>query len=452
MSFMSGVEPLLDNTTELTGEHPPQRSPNNGGAGILGTIFLIVNATLGAGLLNFPLAFDKSGGIFSAVIIQGIFLVFITTALIILAACSDMTNTSSMPDTLAGLCGPKALMICGICVTIYSFGCCLTFVIIIGDQFDRVLATFYGMDYCHHWFLSRNFITTVSCIIFILPLSFFKRLDVLSYASTVGCLTIIYVTWLVIYESMTTEDYPKPTQIWPKNATQALQIIPIICFAYQSHMTAIPTYACMKDRNLRKFTISSIISMSICFIVYTVVGVFGYQTFGSGKVPSDILQGYTDESITLAVAILALAVKNFTTYPIVLFCGRNSLLGLFPSDIETNPTIRVVVTLLWFVASLVLAIFVPDISPVINLLGTLSAAFIFIFPGVCLLQSVLIRDPSLYLNKNRFSTLLAIVITALGGFVAGFVFVEALDDLHKSLPEKTLVTGLRRDLGASLCA
>lgn len=121
------------------------------GTGVFGTIFLIVNATLGAGLLNFPLAFDRSGGIIAAVFIQLILLLFITAALIILAACSDLTKTSSMQDTLAGLCGPRALILCGICVTIYSFGCCLTFIIIIGDQFDRVLATFYGMDYCHHW-------------------------------------------------------------------------------------------------------------------------------------------------------------------------------------------------------------------------------------------------------------------------------------------------------------
>lgn len=110
-----------------------------------------MNATLGAGLLNFPQAFDKAGGIASASIVQLAFLVFITGALVILAHCSDVTNTSSMQDTLAGLCGTKALLVCGICVAVYSFGCCLTFVIIVGDQFDRVLATYYGMDYCHIW-------------------------------------------------------------------------------------------------------------------------------------------------------------------------------------------------------------------------------------------------------------------------------------------------------------
>lgn len=118
---------------------------------MMGTIFLIVNATLGAGLLNFPLAFDRSGGVYSSILLQLLLLIFITMGLVILANSSDITKTVSMQDTLAGLCGPTSLIICGICVTIYSFGCCLTFIIIIGDQFDRVLATFYGMDYCHQW-------------------------------------------------------------------------------------------------------------------------------------------------------------------------------------------------------------------------------------------------------------------------------------------------------------
>lgn len=121
------------------------------GAGSMATIFLIVNATLGAGLLNFPQAFDNSGGSITAILMQLVFLIFITSAIIVLAQCSDSTNSSSMQDTLAGLCGEKSLKLCAITVVIYSFGCCITFLIVIGDQFDRILATFYGNDFCHHW-------------------------------------------------------------------------------------------------------------------------------------------------------------------------------------------------------------------------------------------------------------------------------------------------------------
>lgn len=217
----------------------------------------------------------------------------------------------------------------------------------------------------------------------------------------------------------------------------------------QSHMTAIPTYACMKDRRLNKFILCAVISMLICFGAYTVVGIFGYATFGSGKVPSDILQGYNDKSIVLTVAIIAVAVKNFTTYPIVLYCGRDALLGIFQIDLD-RIGVRMIVTLFWFISSLVIAILVPDISPVINLLGSLSATFIFVLPGVCLLQNVLLKDPALYLNKHRLMIFFAIFLTALGAFACGVVFVEALEDLRKAPAKPHLVTGFRQ-LRESLC-
>lgn len=217
----------------------------------------------------------------------------------------------------------------------------------------------------------------------------------------------------------------------------------------QSHMTAIPTYACMKDRNLCKFTLCAVVSMLICYGTYSIVGYFGYITFGSGKVPSDILQGYSDKSVIVTIAIIAIAVKNFTTYPIVLYCGRDALLGIF--DVSLNRIgIRVIVTMIWFVLSLAIAILVPDISPVINLLGSLSAMFIFMLPGICLMQSVFLRDPELYLNKNRLLIVFAIFLTTLGAFVCGIVFMEALQDLRKTSTKPPLVTGFRQ-LRESLC-
>jgi len=179
------------------------------------------------------------------------------------------------------------------------------------------------------------------------------------------------------------------------------------------------------------------------------IGYFGYATFGSGKVPSDILQAYADKSIVVTIAIIAVAVKNFTTYPIVLYCGRDALFSIFNVNLN-RIDIRVIVTLIWFITSLVIAILVPDISPVINLLGSLSALFIFILPGICLLQSILFRDPELHLNKDRALIVFAIFLTALGAFVCGVVFVEALQDLYKAPTKLPLVTGFRQ-LKESLC-
>jgi hypothetical protein len=42
------------------------------GSSRLSAVFLIINAALGAGLLNFPQAFDQAGGIMTAIIVQAV--------------------------------------------------------------------------------------------------------------------------------------------------------------------------------------------------------------------------------------------------------------------------------------------------------------------------------------------------------------------------------------------
>jgi len=42
---------------------------------------------------------------------------------------------------------------------------------------------------------------------------------------------------------------------------------------------------------------------------------------------------------------------------------------------------RIIMTLVWFTVSLLIALFIPNIGVVISLLGGLAAIFIFVFPG-----------------------------------------------------------------------
>lgn len=66
------------------------------GTSTLGTIFLIVNAALGAGLLNFPKAFDQAGGVEVALIVQAFLIVFVIFSLLILAKCSDVNGAGTV--------------------------------------------------------------------------------------------------------------------------------------------------------------------------------------------------------------------------------------------------------------------------------------------------------------------------------------------------------------------
>ncbi len=66
-----------------------QQQQQHQGTGLVLTVFLIVNAALGAGLLNFPRAFADAGGVAAGTAVQGVLMVFILGALLILAHCAD---------------------------------------------------------------------------------------------------------------------------------------------------------------------------------------------------------------------------------------------------------------------------------------------------------------------------------------------------------------------------
>lgn len=80
-------------------------------------------------------------------------------------------------------------------------------------------------------------------------------------------------------------------------------------------------YSCMRDRNLCNFVRSSILSMSFLFILYSVIGCFGYLTFGSA-VSHNIMKMYDASDPFVTVGVGALIIKMIVTYPILALCGR----------------------------------------------------------------------------------------------------------------------------------
>ncbi|KDR22784.1 hypothetical protein L798_00623, partial [Zootermopsis nevadensis] len=411
------------------------------GSSRLSAVFLIINAALGAGLLNFPQAFDQAGGIMTAVIVQVVLLGWIMGALLILAHCSDQTGARTLQEVLEGVYGRPGLIACSSAVALYCFGTCVTFLIIIGDQFDRVLSSLHGLDFCHYWYMNRNFTIVLSSSVFILPLCYSRRIDFLKYVSSVGVVTVVYVVILIVYQKYMGNFVPGPIKTSPTHWTDIFLVVPVICFGYQCHVSVIPVYACLRERNLNNFTLCASVAIAVCVATYTVAGIYGYLTFGS-YVTSDVLESYSGSDILVLIGIVAVAIKTYTTYPILLFCGREAVSNLWANllhDSESDVAVterrrRITIATVWFILTLVLALLSPDIGSVIDILGSLAAIFIFVFPGLCLMQSTLHKDPHIILNKDKFVVLAAIIFILLGTFIFGVVFVQAAIRFYKKPP------------------
>nr|XP_045611689.1 putative sodium-coupled neutral amino acid transporter 7 [Procambarus clarkii] len=401
-------------------------------------MFLIVNAALGAGLLNFPKAFHESGGIVSGNLIHIIFTSFALGSLIIIAKCSNEHNCKTYQELVLHMCSPGWSMVTSICISVYCFITCITFIIIIGDQFDRVFASFVGKDFCHTWYLNRKFTMTASSLLLIFPCCF-KRIDGLRFMSYVGVMSIWYLVAVIVAEFYTGSYKTGPVVIFDAHWTQLFNVVPTICFGYQCHVSSVPIYSCVKAHDATSFIKACIAAIVACFLVYTVSANYGYLTFGS-LVNGDVLLSYDARKPQVLIGVILLAIKSWTTYPILLFCVREAMGDLYiqlrslsPAEADATESVRrkLLALLLWG-SSMLMAIFAPNLNVVVKLLGSLAAFFIFVFPGMCLLQFVLVRNE---VNGSRRTIreaglmLIAAAYIVVGIFAFGLAFVLGVEHI-----------------------
>ncbi|XP_040573260.1 sodium-coupled neutral amino acid transporter 7 isoform X2 [Lepeophtheirus salmonis] len=403
-------------------------SRNESGTGIIYTTFLIVNAGLGAALLNFPKSYDEAGGLGIAIFVQAFLLIFILIALLVLAFSADHCGAKTLQDAMYGSAGKFGKYLSSVIVAIYTFGTTITFLIIIGDQIDRVFESWVGPGWSEIWYYNRTFTITMSSVLFILPMCFSKKIDFLSIPSTLGVIAILYIVCLVIYEYYFGDYKHGKIKTHPDSWMDVFLVVPVICFGYQCHVSVIPIYSCMKQRNIKNFTISSFSAIAICCFCYTGAAGWGYYTFGS-LVQPDILLMYDASDPKILMANIAMALKTITTYPILLFCGREAIISVIFHSGGGTRLVSSIISLIWFVLSLLSALLIPDIDLVIKALGSLASIFIFVFPGICLFKYTLRVDPSFVRKKTIAILLISIIFQVIGFFIFGVVLTQAVRNI-----------------------
>ena len=76
-----------------------------------------------------------------------------------------------------------------------------------------------------------------------------------------------------------------------------------------------------------KFAKVMLASLFVLFILYSLSGTYGYLTYGE-SVASDIMLMYDPYDPVVCVGIVALNINMITTYPGVMFCGRDTLIAM----------------------------------------------------------------------------------------------------------------------------
>lgn len=398
------------------------------GVSSIGAVFIVVNAALGAGLLNFPAAFSMAGGVTAGVMLQMFMLIFIISGLVILGYCSQVSNESTYQEVVRATCGKVTGILCEVAIAIYTFGTCIAFFIVIGDQLDRLIeAADPDGSSPHLWYMDRKFTISVTAVLVILPLSIPKEIGFQKYASAISVMGTWYVTVVVIIKYIWPDENDMPGYI-PVSSTSwtaVFNAMPTICFGFQCHVSCVPVFNSMIKKEIKPWGVVVTLSMIICLFVYTGTGVCGFLTFGS-SVKQDVLMSYPPNDIAVALARAFIIICVVTSYPILHFCGRAVIEGLwlrFQGEqvevcVRREQRRRILQTLVWFIVTLVLALFIPDIGRVISLIGGLAACFIFVFPGLCLMQAKLSETDNRSTSWHGM-VIFGVVMVTLGAFIFG---------------------------------
>ncbi|XP_075998691.1 putative sodium-coupled neutral amino acid transporter 8a [Genypterus blacodes] len=404
--------------------------------GSMGAIFIMLKSALGAGLLNFPWAFERAGGIRSAVTVELVSLVFLISGLIILGYSSSISGQCTYQAVVKQLCGTAIGQLCEVVFVFNLFMISVAFLVIVDDQLEKLCGSLYELvsglpdsEMPYHWYTDQRFVLCLLCIFLILPLSIPKEISIQKYISVLGTLAATYLTIAIIIKYHTRP--PLLVHIAPlytngiSSWASMFSVIPTICFGFQCHEASIAIFSSMENQRLSHWVFISVVSMIFCLIIYSLTGVYGYLTFGK-EVKADILMSYIGGDILMLIARLLFGVSIITIYPIILLLGRSVVQdpllswgrkrdGVVTVKLESRS--RYGLTVLWIAVTLLIAVFVPDISKVISVIGGISAFFIFIFPGLCLIFAM--QSEPVSCRTRVVLTVWGVVTLICGAFIFG---------------------------------
>ncbi|KAJ8003206.1 hypothetical protein DPEC_G00166990 [Dallia pectoralis] len=380
----------------------PTASTDGPRLGSVGAIFIMLKSALGAGLLNFPWAFAKAGGIHAAVAVEMVSLLFLISGLVILGYSSSISGQNTYQAVVKDVCGPAIGQLCEVVFVFNLFMISVAFQVIVSDQLEKLCISLYELitglpeaDMPNYWYTDPHFVLIFLCVFLILPLSIPKEISIQKYISILGTLAATYLTVSIIIKYHTRNEsevhlsnlYSSGTGSWASMFT----VIPTICFGFQCHEACVAIYSSMENKKLSHWVFISVMSMFFCLVIYSLTGVYGYLTFGK-SVAADILMSYAGDDVLMIIARLLFGISIITIYPIILLLGRSVVqdpllrfrqrFHVVTRSYESRS--RVGLTVAWITVTLLMAVFIPDISKVISVIGGISAFFIFIFPGLCL--------------------------------------------------------------------
>ncbi|KAI0330913.1 hypothetical protein GY45DRAFT_1323045 [Cubamyces sp. BRFM 1775] len=393
-------------------EASARRTKRDGHATLSSCISNLSNTIIGSGMLTFPLALASAG------IIPGMITCLFSGSvagfgLYLLSLCAvKAPHRRASFFAVAELTFPRAAVFFDAAIAIKCFGVSISYLIIVKSLMPNVVAALYH-DLTSPdvnppaWMLSgQNWITII--MIPLIPLAFLRKLDSLRHTSYIALFSVAYlVVIVVVCYFFPLKGTQEPGEIHLIHFTPSfVSTFPVQVFAYTCAQNLFPIFNEISSNTQKRMNIVIGTSIGSAAMIYEIIAVFGYLTFGS-KVGANIIAMYPSTSLFIAVGQLAIAVLVMFSYPLQVHPCRNCLDKVFhaghvaskqvggpddedaePEDDhggshEMSPLKHTILTIAIVASGFTIAYFVDDLQMVLSFVGSTGSTTIsFILPGL----------------------------------------------------------------------
>ncbi|KAF2716162.1 hypothetical protein K431DRAFT_235977 [Polychaeton citri CBS 116435] len=296
-----------------------------GNASWISSVVNLLNTIVGAGVLAMPKALSNMGVLLGVVVILWSALAS-GFGLYLQTQCARFLDKGGASFfALSQITYPNASVIFDGAIAIKCFGVGVSYLIIIGDLMPGVVQGFSSDVGGSEFLLMRQFWIT-AFMVFLIPLSFLKRLDSLKYTSFVALVSIAYLIVLVVYHFAardTLDERGAVHWVQPGSFTSVLQVFPVIVFAYTCHQNM---FSILNEiKNPTQFRTTSVVTTSIgsAASIYCLVAITGYLSFGD-NILGNIVAQYIP-SVASTIGRLAIVILVGLSYPLQVHPCRASL-------------------------------------------------------------------------------------------------------------------------------
>lgn len=312
---------------------------------------------------------------------------------------------------------PGFAFLIDLAVVVKCFGVSVSYLVVVGDMMPDAVEHMLGRGGV--WATDRLVWVFLGWLV-VAPLTFFRRLDALSYTSTFAVAVVVGVSIMVVLFALVPalgacrEDFPQSmadadpsgeegsagsaagadchgeTAVLPYSAHATLASLTLFIFGFTCHQNIFTICNEIRDNTERRVNAVIGISVALCYALCMAVGLAGYATYGDTLMPEDatnVLTHYPSGACT-TLARVCLTLLVLFSYPLQAHPSRNSAMSILcalakrPLDERERRLCFVGFTVAFLVAGMAIASVTTSLGKVMAVVGaTGSTTVAFILPG-----------------------------------------------------------------------